>query len=241
MQSALRKHLLHPFRAAVGLSNEYSLSPQPGAVGSSRLVQPLGGAMRGAAATSVCLPYRPAGYYGGSWLQAPPPPVALRRLLPRRCDVFINHRGADTKKTLAALLYDRLSQLKVRAFLDNRSMNPGDKLFETIDSAIRGCKVGIVIFSPRYCESYFCLHELSLMVEWQKKVIPIFCDVSPSDLLELKDGQHPAEDLERFRRALREVKYTVGFTFDSQNGYARARTPPHHAPPMHACSSKQHA
>ncbi|KAL0398623.1 UNVERIFIED_CONTAM: TIR-only protein [Sesamum radiatum] len=81
------------------------------------------------------------------------------------CDVFINHRGVDTKRNVAGLLYHHLRSLRLRPFLDSKSMKPGDKLFEKIDVAIRECKVGIAVFSPMYCDSYFCLHELSLMTE----------------------------------------------------------------------------
>uniref|UniRef100_A0A0A0L2L7 TIR domain-containing protein n=1 Tax=Cucumis sativus TaxID=3659 RepID=A0A0A0L2L7_CUCSA len=86
------------------------------------------------------------------------------------CDVFINHRGVDTKKTVAALLYDRLVRVNLRPFLDYKNMKPGDKLFDEIHGAIRKCKVGVAVFSPRYCESYFCLHELAMMFESNKKV-----------------------------------------------------------------------
>ncbi|XP_008800190.1 TIR-only protein-like [Phoenix dactylifera] len=134
------------------------------------------------------------------------------------CDVFINHRGADTKRTMAGLLYDRLAQHNLRPFLDNRTMEPGDKLYDSINSAILNCEVGIAIFSPRYSESFFCLHELAMLVEAGKKIIPIFCDIEPSDLLAMDVQSHPPEMLERFRKALREARYTVGITFDSQNG-----------------------
>ncbi|CAL5405810.1 unnamed protein product [Camellia sinensis] len=136
------------------------------------------------------------------------------------CDVFINHRGTDTKRTVASLLYDHLVRLNLRPFLDNKNMKPGDKLFDKIDSAILGCKLGIAVFSPRYCESYFCLHELALIMESKKKVIPIFCDVKPSELRVLVNGSIPIStmDLRRFNAALEEAKYTVGLTFDSLKG-----------------------
>ncbi|KAK9089371.1 hypothetical protein Scep_028453 [Stephania cephalantha] len=135
------------------------------------------------------------------------------------CDVFINHRGIDTKRSVAGLLHHNLSRLNVRSFLDRESMRPGDNLFEKINDAIRNCRVGVTIFSPNYCNSYFCLHELALIMESKKKVIPIFCDVKPSELRVLDgDGQRSSDELHRFRRALDEARYTVGITFDSING-----------------------
>ncbi|XP_068645010.1 probable 2' cyclic ADP-D-ribose synthase BdTIR [Aristolochia californica] len=136
----------------------------------------------------------------------------------RPWDVFINHRGVDTKRTIASLLYDRLIQLNLRPFLDNRSMEAGDKLVQSIASAIRNSKVGVAIFSPRYRESYFCLQELALMVEAKKKVIPIFFDVEPSDLRVVGCAGCPPREMLRFRRALEEASYTVGLTFDSSSG-----------------------
>ncbi|XP_039145588.1 TIR-only protein-like [Dioscorea cayenensis subsp. rotundata] len=132
--------------------------------------------------------------------------------------VFINHRGVDTKRSVAGLLYDRLVQLNLRPFLDNRTMEPGDKLYDIINSAVLGCEVGIAIFSPRYCESFYCLHELTLMVESRKKLIPIFCDVKPSSLRLQDNLTNSTETMARFNKALQEAKDTVGLSFDSQSG-----------------------
>ncbi|KAK6917510.1 Toll/interleukin-1 receptor homology (TIR) domain [Dillenia turbinata] len=142
------------------------------------------------------------------------------RAMPRPpCDVFINHRGIDTKRSVAGLLYHHLNRLKLRPFLDSKNMKPGDKLYEKIDTAICNCKVGVAVFSPRYCESYFCLHELALLMESRKRVIPIFCDVKPSELRVKNNGWFcPAKQIERFSWALEEAKYTVGLTFDSSTG-----------------------
>ncbi|XP_071904259.1 probable 2' cyclic ADP-D-ribose synthase BdTIR [Coffea arabica] len=146
-------------------------------------------------------------------------PTRLINKIPQPpCDVFINHRGVDTKKTIASLLYDHLVRLRRRPFLDNKNMKPGDKLFEKIDTAIKGCKIGVAVFSPTYCQSYFCLHELALIMETKKKVIPIFCDVKPSQLRVVNDGRVPPEQIERFNMALEEAKFTVGLAFDSTKG-----------------------
>ncbi|XP_042483491.1 TIR-only protein-like [Macadamia integrifolia] len=136
----------------------------------------------------------------------------------RLCDVFINHRGMDTKRNIAVLLYDRFVQLELHPFLDYRSMKPGDELLVNIETVIRECKVGVAIFSPNYCTSYFCLHELALMTEYQKKIIPIFYDVNPSDLVVVDDGSYPAKELHRFRLALEHAKGRVGLPFDPSNG-----------------------
>ncbi|GKC09116.1 TIR domain-containing protein-like protein [Tanacetum coccineum] len=134
------------------------------------------------------------------------------------CHVFINHRGIDTKRSIASLLYHNLMMSRIPSFLDNKNMKPGDKLFEHIDNAIIGCKIGVAVFSPRYCQSYFCLHELALMMESGKKVIPIFCDVKPSELRVLDNKICSPSEIKRFSNAIEEAKNTVGLAFDTTKG-----------------------
>nr|CAB3454681.1 unnamed protein product [Digitaria exilis] len=123
-------------------------------------------------------------------------------------DVFINHRGVDTKHNVARLLYDRIEHLS------------GGK---SIDEGIRQCKVAVAIFSKRYFDSEFCLHELASIVESRKVLIPIFYGIKPSELIlpkAVEDSQtHAPRDIERFRLALQEAKYTVGLTYDPATGY----------------------
>ncbi|GAB4826917.1 hypothetical protein Ancab_033796 [Ancistrocladus abbreviatus] len=145
------------------------------------------------------------------------------KLNPRRrgCDVFINHRGVDTKKNVAGLLDNHLRSLGLNPFLDCKNMKPGDKIIDGIESGIRNCKVGVAVFSPRYTESYFCLRELAFMMECKKKVIPIFCNVRPSDLLRQVGDQYGSftvADFHRFHWALKEARHTVGVTFDTLTG-----------------------
>ncbi|GLT82982.1 hypothetical protein SLE2022_012970 [Rubroshorea leprosula] len=138
--------------------------------------------------------------------------------LHRPFDVFINHRGIDTKRTFSGLLYNQLVHLGLNPFLDNKNMKPGDRLFDKVDDAVRHCKVGVAVLSPHYCESYFCLHELALMMETRKRVIPIFCDVKPSHLQVKDSGSCAVNELQRFRWALERTKYTVGVTYDTLKG-----------------------
>ncbi|CAN8245075.1 unnamed protein product [Cochlearia groenlandica] len=139
-------------------------------------------------------------------------------LNPNPCDVFINHRGIDTKKNISGLLYDHFTRLRLNSFLDSKSLKPGERIFVEINEAIRKCTVGVAVFSPRYCDSYFCLHELTMLMENKKRVIPIFCDVKPSELYVKDDPTRPASEIKRFKLALEEAKYTVGLTFNTSNG-----------------------
>ncbi|KAJ8761567.1 hypothetical protein K2173_004343 [Erythroxylum novogranatense] len=142
----------------------------------------------------------------------------IQKAIKPPCDIFINHRGIDTKRTISGLLYDHLFRLGLRPFLDSKNLQPGDGLFDNINKAIHDCKVGVAVFSPRYCDSYFCLHELALIMETKKKVIPIFCDIKPSQLHVKDNGGYPKSELQRLIYALEEAKYTVGLTFNTDKG-----------------------
>ena len=147
--------------------------------------------------------------------------------LKKEYDVFINHRGADTRHTVARLLHDRLLQAsggRVRTFLDSVSMRPGDRLVERINQGMGQCKVAVAIFSERYLDSEFCLHELAALVEARKAIVPIFYGVKPSALVlpQAVVDAHAPRDVERLRAALRQAKYTVGLAYDPATGYVKA-------------------
>ncbi|GAB4859559.1 hypothetical protein Ancab_011027, partial [Ancistrocladus abbreviatus] len=133
------------------------------------------------------------------------------------CMIFINHRGVDTKNTFASLLHYQLTGLGINTFLDRKSMKPGDNLVEKIEKGIRECKVGVVVFSPRYCESRSCLHELALMVDCNKKIVPIFWDTQPAELQLNDESFVDRMELQRFNKALKVARGTIGLVFDSRN------------------------
>ncbi|KAK4759743.1 hypothetical protein SAY87_022874 [Trapa incisa] len=97
-----------------------------------------------------------------------------------------------------------------------KNIKPGDRLFENIEGAIRGCKVGVAVLSPRYCESAYCLHELALMMEMKKRVVPVFYNVKPSQLrVMITRRACSSEDLRRYTTVIDKVRNIVGLTFDS--------------------------
>jgi hypothetical protein len=99
-----------------------------------------------------------------------------------RYDVFINHRGPDTKKTFARYLYRRICSLGFRAFLDQEELQEGLDFPSQVAGVIRTAKVHVTIFSPSYTESPWCLEELHLMRTSGAPVIPVFYQVKPSGL-----------------------------------------------------------
>lgn len=105
-------------------------------------------------------------------------------------DVFISHRGPDSKKTLASHLYYRLVERRLRPFLDREVLQKGQELEIQIKKAIANASVHIVIFSETYGESEWCMNELEGMLETRAPIIPVFYNVESSDLLaEYHDGE----------------------------------------------------
>jgi hypothetical protein len=146
-------------------------------------------------------------------------------------EVFINHRGVDTKETFARSLYLRLLQHGLRPFLDKHEMQPGYGISSQIKNAIRNASVHVAIFSARYADSSWCLDELLLMLNSKALIIPLFYGVTPgqvrwtrgkdgiyaqalNELAEKTDGGRPRYDpktIENWRNALSQVAEISGF------------------------------
>ncbi|GLJ31256.1 hypothetical protein SUGI_0626880 [Cryptomeria japonica] len=95
-------------------------------------------------------------------------------LPPTAYDVFINHRGKDTKQSLASLAYDSLQNRGFKVFLDKKSLGVGQYIPEAITCAIRRAYVHVVILSPTFAESEWCLDELCLLIQTGAPIIPMF-------------------------------------------------------------------
>ncbi|GAB4826913.1 hypothetical protein Ancab_033792 [Ancistrocladus abbreviatus] len=134
--------------------------------------------------------------------------------------IFISHKGKDTKNNFASLVEERFSDLGISAFLDRKSLKAGQNLVDKIENAIKECEVGLVVFSPRFCDSRSCLRELARMLELEKRIVPIFWDVKPENL---KIGLWAflfwkKEDRRRFKVALELDRKIVGLEFNSKEG-----------------------
>lgn len=145
--------------------------------------------------------------------------------------VFINHRGPDVKKSLASLIYKRLTNGHgLRVFLDKDEIRTGETISDAIHTAIQSAYVHITIFSERYAESSWCLDELCWILrsyhEHKRTVIPVFCGVEPADLRRIESGcyknafdQHQikkrvsTEEIEKWKKTLSEAADISGIRF----------------------------
>eukprot|EP00253_Pinus_taeda_P020195 PITA_20195 len=155
-------------------------------------------------------------------------------------DVFISHRGPDTKKTFASHLYNRLCLHGLRVFLDQPELQRGDDFSVQIEHAIRSASVHVAIFSQGYADSTWCLDELLQMLNTKAPIIPVFYHVKPDELRGTRgkkrtyaealddlasktdyDGQtprhHPSK-IKKWREALLKVANISGFELEACNG-----------------------
>eukprot|EP00253_Pinus_taeda_P004392 PITA_04392 len=95
--------------------------------------------------------------------------------------VFINHRG-EVKKNFASRLYRALLSRGLKPFLDQQDLQEGLPFPSQLEAVIRNASVHVAVFSPKYAESYWCLHELLLMRQSGAPIIPVFYHVNPADL-----------------------------------------------------------
>ncbi|GLJ34139.1 hypothetical protein SUGI_0686340 [Cryptomeria japonica] len=143
-------------------------------------------------------------------------------------NVFINHRGIDVKKTLANPLYNSLSGMGFRDFLDSKELELGEFLPTALETAMSSVKLHIAIFSPNYAQYPWCLEELSFMLTTGTQIVPVFYHVQPDDVryakgafadafsTHEKKGRYSREKHQDWKDALYIVSFLVGEIVDSK-------------------------
>ena len=151
-------------------------------------------------------------------------------------DIFINHRGPDTKLNFVTHLQKALSDKQYTPFFD-KSLAEGKLAFQEIDLAIQDTMIHLAIFSPKYAESQYCLDELVEMLKCREKnpavtLLPIFFNVEPKYLrrpdlpgspfheaFRKKEARFSDECISRWKRALLAAADVKGFELTNYAGY----------------------
>ncbi|CAL9022932.1 unnamed protein product [Prunus brigantina] len=101
-------------------------------------------------------------------------------------DVFISFRGGDTRFSFTSHLYEALCREKIETYIDD-SLVIGGEIAPALRGAIERSTISVIIFSKNYASSTWCLDELVHILVCKEKsgqlVIPIFYDISQSDVL----------------------------------------------------------
>ncbi|CAL2276355.1 unnamed protein product [Prunus armeniaca] len=145
-------------------------------------------------------------------------------------DVFLSFRGEDTRNSFVSHLYHELQLRGIKTFKDDPKLERGTAISSGLFNAIEESRLAIVVLSPNYASSSWCLDELTEILQCTKPkgtILPVFYHVDPSDVRK-QSGSFAcafAEHEERFREdrervkswrtALTEVANLSGF--DSKN------------------------
>ncbi|KAB2603583.1 TMV resistance protein N-like [Pyrus ussuriensis x Pyrus communis] len=100
-------------------------------------------------------------------------------------DVFLSFRGVDTRKGFVSHLRKELQRQGITTFFDDRELERGTSIPLELLSATKASHTVIVVLSPNYASSKWCLDELSNIVqcmEIKNALMPIFYNVDPSDV-----------------------------------------------------------
>lgn len=93
---------------------------------------------------------------------------------------FICHTGQDPDaRNFAAHLAEALSMDGFHIFFDAYSIRAGVPWKEEIDRNVKECTIFVCIMSKTFFFRYWCLHELDLALQWNKKIIPVYYQCGP--------------------------------------------------------------
>ncbi|QHO54025.1 TMV resistance protein N [Arachis hypogaea] len=146
----------------------------------------------------------------------------------RPYDVFLSFRGKETRSKFISHLYVSLENAGIYVFKDENRLARGENLSISLLKAIGESKTSIIILSPNYAFSRWCLQELEdIMIccrNKTQKVLPVFYHIDPSEVRNQtgKFGQAFDNLMKRYpdkikgkeqswRKALREVGCIAGF------------------------------
>ncbi|KAJ7953725.1 TIR-NBS-LRR disease resistance protein [Quillaja saponaria] len=136
-------------------------------------------------------------------------------------DVFLSFRGTDTRDSFTKNLYDSLHSNGVRVFRDDDGLERGHEIAASLLEAINDSAASIIILSPNYASSHWCLEELAEICDCERLILPVFYRVDPSDVRKQKgpfeeafrthERRFEKEKVLRWRGAMKKVGGVAGW------------------------------
>ncbi|KAI7742656.1 hypothetical protein M8C21_025544, partial [Ambrosia artemisiifolia] len=102
-----------------------------------------------------------------------------------------------------------LHEATIDTFFDDAEIRIGDVLKPELENAIKSSRASIIVLSPNYATSTWCLDELALIMDQPKHIVcPVFYHVKPSDVRKQRNsfGDAMAEHKQRMETESDEVK-----------------------------------
>ncbi|RDY08826.1 TMV resistance protein N, partial [Mucuna pruriens] len=123
----------------------------------------------------------------------------------KKYDVFVSFRGKDTRNNFTDHLFGALHRKGIVTFRDDTKLKKGERILSNLLQAIERSQIFVIVFSKNYASSTWCLRELEKILDCfrlsGKHVLPIFYDVDPSEM----------EEVKRWRGALTQVANLAGW------------------------------
>ncbi|MED6161927.1 hypothetical protein PIB30_065495 [Stylosanthes scabra] len=100
--------------------------------------------------------------------------------------VFLSFRGQDTRTAFTDHLCASLERKGITAFRDDKDLERGDVISHELVKAIEESMFAIIVLSPNYASSSWCLDELLRILECKHslglQIVPVFYGVEPCDV-----------------------------------------------------------
>ncbi|XP_057754936.1 disease resistance protein RUN1-like isoform X3 [Arachis stenosperma] len=100
--------------------------------------------------------------------------------------VFLSFRGEDTRKGFTSHLYTALVNRGITTYIDDKNLRKGDLISDELLTAIEESMFGVIVLSPNYASSTWCLDELHKIVECNNnlglQIVAVFYHVKPCDV-----------------------------------------------------------
>lgn len=152
-------------------------------------------------------------------------PSAMSMALEWKYDVFLSFRGEDIRDNFLSHLYHELQNTRrIKTFKDDEELEVGAPIPLSLHKAIEESRLAVVVISPNYASSPWCLEELTKIVhcmEDNNRILPLFYCVKPSDVRHQKksfeaaftkhEERHDLKKVKQWRDALRKVANFSGW------------------------------
>ncbi|KAB2602544.1 TMV resistance protein N-like [Pyrus ussuriensis x Pyrus communis] len=148
-------------------------------------------------------------------------------------DVFISFRGEDTRLGITSHLHEALLRKKIETYIDYWLVR-GEEIGPSLRKAIEKSKISVIIFSQNYASSTWCLDELVHILRCKEAygqlVIPVFYDISPSDVQKQQGSyavafaqlekrfKNSIDKVHKWRAALTTIANLSGFDNSNKTG-----------------------
>ncbi|XP_052115865.1 disease resistance protein RUN1 isoform X2 [Arachis duranensis] len=146
-------------------------------------------------------------------------------------DVFLSFRGEDTRTGFTGHLYAALNRKGITTYKDDKNLRKGHVISKELLKAIEESMFAVIVFSPDYASSSWCLDELQKIIECKNQlglqIEAVFYGVEPCDVRHQRgtfeeafnkhEQRHDREKVKRWKDALTEVAAHSGWTSKNQD------------------------